>query len=75
MGQADPRSYRVDFSLFRSLAHQHQPEYSLGRAIDEMVAGMKDAESIQTRGFSLRRLEELHRLMSLGLLNSELRWV
>lgn len=74
-GKADPRSYRVDFSLFRSLAPQHQPEYSLGRAIDEMVAGMKDTGSIQTLGFSLRRLEELRRLMTLGLLNSELRWV
>lgn len=73
-GKPDPRSYRVDFSLFKSLAPKHQPEYSLSRTIAEMAAGVLATDLRTTRRFSMRRLDELRALRTSGLLTPDLRW-
>jgi nucleoside-diphosphate-sugar epimerase len=40
----DSRSYRVDFSLFESLAPHHQPRITLPQSIGQLVAGLRDME-------------------------------
>jgi nucleoside-diphosphate-sugar epimerase len=73
----DKRSYRVDFSLFRALAPNHQPRMTL----PESVRMIRDG--LQAIGFGDRdfrdsqwiRLHVLDRHMSEGRLSSELRWV
>jgi nucleoside-diphosphate-sugar epimerase len=37
----DSRSYRVDFSMFESLARAHQPQVTLSQSITELVAGLR----------------------------------
>ena len=37
---ADRRSYRVDFSLFKSLASEHQPQVTLERSIEGLRDGL-----------------------------------
>jgi nucleoside-diphosphate-sugar epimerase len=37
---ADRRSYRVDFSLFKSVAPEHQPQVTLERSIERMRDGL-----------------------------------
>ena len=37
----DKRSYRVDFALYRQLAPDHQPRYSLPATIQGLVGGLK----------------------------------
>jgi nucleoside-diphosphate-sugar epimerase len=72
----DKRSYKVDFSLFESLAPDHQPAATLNSAI----AGLK--ELLQSSGFAdsgfrqsrYMRLNMLSQLASEGLLDQNLRW-
>lgn len=72
----DRRSYRVDFSLFRRLAPDHQPRITL----PEAVRGLRDG--LAAMGFADRafrssqhiRLKVLDRLMAEGRLDGELRW-
>jgi nucleoside-diphosphate-sugar epimerase len=40
----DSRSYRVNFSLFESLAPQHLPRITLPQSIGQLVAGLRDME-------------------------------
>ena len=46
----DKRSYRVDFSLFRSLAPAHQPQSDLAGTIDALRNGL-DGDSVPRREF------------------------
>lgn len=73
-GKPDPRSYKVDFSLFQRLAPNHQPVVSLDQAIREMAAGIDASKNLTATGFSMRRLDELRRLIREGLLSRDLRW-
>ena len=73
----DKRSYKVDFSLFASLAPDHQPAVTLPVAIQELVtlleaSGFRDANFRQSR---YMRLNMLSQLVKDGMLNSELRWL
>ncbi len=75
--QPDKRSYRVDFSLFRDLAPDHQPRYSLVAAVEGLKEGLegmgfRDAEF---RGSDFMRLKALSKLRAAGLLNDNLEWV
>ncbi len=75
--QPDRRSYKVDFSLFRKLAPEHQPEYDLARTIRELKGGL-EAMQFQDQDFrrsQLMRLNTLSRLRQEGWLTEELRWV
>lgn len=72
----DKRSYRVDFSLFRSLAPCHQPVYTLRQAIQELSQGLtamqfKDGDF---RNSSLMRLKVLTSLQESKKINEQLQW-
>jgi nucleoside-diphosphate-sugar epimerase len=74
--QPDTRSYQVDFSLFASLAPEHQPQVTLGQSItllkDGLSAmGFKDAEF---RSSPLMRLKMLEGHIAAGRLSNDLRW-
>jgi nucleoside-diphosphate-sugar epimerase len=40
-GQPDRRSYRVDLSVFRSLAPEHQPQVDLPGAVADLKSGLQ----------------------------------
>jgi nucleoside-diphosphate-sugar epimerase len=72
----DQRSYRVDFSLFRTLAPNHQPECDLTGTIAELRDGLA-ASGFNDRNFRdshLIRLNVLSDLRCRGLLTDELFW-
>ena len=74
--QPDNRSYRVDFSLFREVAPDHQPLMSLEETILELKTGLEamnfaDANFRQSNYMRLRMLES-H--IQHGELNRDLEW-
>lgn len=72
----DSRSYRVDFSLFKALAPDHQPQVTL----DQSAAMLRDG--LERMGFSEAnfrnslhiRLRVLEKLIAEGLVDDNLRW-
>lgn len=72
----DKRSYRVDFSLFRSLAPQHQPQVTLTEAIQTLASGLKEMNFADAdfRKSGLMRLNTLNGLKTGQLLDENLRW-
>jgi nucleoside-diphosphate-sugar epimerase len=74
---ADKRSYQVDFSLFRSLAPDHQPRMNLEETVRMVRDGLKGL------GFSDRnfrsseriRLRVLEQHIASGRLSPQLRWL
>ena len=72
---ADRRSYRVDFSLFRQLAPDHQPTST----IDGTIAGLFDGvgsmalSELDLRQRRYARLSELNRQIDAGLIDDLLR--
>lgn len=75
-GLPDPRSYKVDFSLFESLAPHHQPAVSLQMSIARLIAGLSSFEYDRDnfRNSGLMRLNVLRQHMSNDVLSQELRW-
>lgn len=76
-GQPDPRSYRVDFSLWRRLAPKHQPAGTLKDSARRLHQGLVDA-GFQDREFResrLIRLKVLDSLRKLGRLDAALYWI
>ena len=75
--QPDKRSYRVDFSLFRSLAPTHQPQMNLAQTIDDLRRGLEmvRSNSSDVRNSSFIRLHVLDQLQAAGLLNDQLEWI
>jgi nucleoside-diphosphate-sugar epimerase len=72
----DNRSYRVDFSLYKRLAPNHQPQVDLLTAIAELEEGL-GAMGFSDRNFrssNYMRLEVLKRLREKGLLDGNLNW-
>jgi nucleoside-diphosphate-sugar epimerase len=75
--EPDNRSYRVDFSLFKQLAPEHQPKIDLPSAIEEL------REGLQAMGFTdenfrnsqFMRLKVLTHLRETHLLTKTLEWV
>ena len=72
----DKRSYRVDFSLFRSLAPRHQPQVRLEQAIGELKDGLSGMgfDDQNFRSSQFMRLKVLERHISEGRLGDDLRW-
>jgi nucleoside-diphosphate-sugar epimerase len=73
---ADSRSYQVDFSLYRSLAPDHQPVVDLEQSIQNLIAGLqrmkfKDA---QFRSSELMRLKVLQGHIAEDRVNAKLEW-
>jgi len=72
----DKRSYRVDFSLFRRLAPDHQPKMDLITTIAELKKGLErigfaDRNFRNSRFIRLKVLEDLRRR---NLLSDRLEW-
>lgn len=72
----DRRSYQVDFSLFRSLAPEHQPAMDLRTTIAELKQGLEAARfgDANFRESAYMRLKVLTGLREAGLLNENLEW-
>jgi nucleoside-diphosphate-sugar epimerase len=74
--QPDNRSYKVDFSLFRTLAPDHQPQVTLAKSIDALKEGLlgmgfADPDFRTSRYIRLKVLED-H--IAAGRLSPDLRW-
>jgi nucleoside-diphosphate-sugar epimerase len=72
----DKRSYRVDFSLFKSLAPDFIPQVTLDQSIDRLSKGlskMRFADK-EFRNSTFMRLKVLEKHMAEGRLSDELRW-
>ena len=72
----DKRSYRVDFSLFRQLAPDHQPQRTLTDAIAELRDGLVSMgfRDASFRSSQLMRLQVLAALRDSGQLTADLEW-
>ncbi len=74
--QPDKRSYKVDFSLFRRLAPNHQPEHDLLSTVAELKEGLQAMHFSDTnfRDSLMMRLKVLGHLESHGLIGPDLSW-
>ena len=72
----DKRSYRVDFSLFKSLAPGHQPRKNLGDSITELASGLKaiNFHNPDFRSSEFMRLRALEAHINQGRLDTSLNW-
>jgi len=72
----DNRSYKVDFSLFASLAKDHQASVTLQRSIEMMAAGLRKMGFADRhfRSSSFIRLRMLEDHIATGRLTPDLRW-
>lgn len=72
----DKRSYRVDFTLFHSLAPDHQPEVTLKQAIQELRTGLTEMQfkDGDFRNSSLMRLKVLTNLQDTKKISDDLHW-
>jgi nucleoside-diphosphate-sugar epimerase len=74
---ADSRSYRVDFSLFESLAARHRPQVTLAQSIARLIGGLrrmqfKDGEFRQSQ---FMRLHVLRNHIEEKRLSESLEWL
>jgi nucleoside-diphosphate-sugar epimerase len=74
--EPDNRSYRVDFSLFKRLAPNHQPKVDLLYAIEELRDGLQAMGFIDKdfRNSQFMRLKVLTHLREADLLTKTLEW-
>jgi nucleoside-diphosphate-sugar epimerase len=72
----DRRSYKVDFSLYASLAKQHQPQVTLRQSIDMLAKGLRRAgfANPDFRNSPWIRLKLLEGHIAAGRLRPDLRW-
>ncbi|WP_454849419.1 NAD-dependent epimerase/dehydratase family protein [Rhizobium binxianense] len=73
----DKRSYRVDFSLFKSLAASHIPQVPLSESVRRLVEGIRKTPAIDGnfRTSPFIRLKTLEGHLETGALSKDLRWV
>jgi nucleoside-diphosphate-sugar epimerase len=71
----DKRDYRVDFSRIRGLLQAFEPEWSVGRGIEELVRDMNDygMSASHFEGPRFVRLLRIRELMAADRLDEELR--
>ena len=72
----DKRSYRVDFSLFRRLAPNHQPQVDLNGTVTELCKALEEMNfrDAEFRKSNLIRLNTLSTLRKHNRLTEDLRW-
>jgi len=72
----DSRSYRVDFSLYRRIAPDHQPQVDLLTTVAELKEGLgaMGFDDPNFRSSRYMRLQALKRLRETGALDAELNW-
>jgi UDP-glucose 4-epimerase len=73
----DSRSYRVDFSLFESLASNHRPQITLSQSISGLVSGLRhmDFKDGEFRSSNLIRLQVLRTHIREKRLSQDLEWI
>lgn len=73
----DKRSYQVDFGLWKSLAPNHLPRYTLKDSIESLHHGLEQMAFATTdfRQSDFIRLKVLDGLKAKGLLDENLRWI
>lgn len=73
----DSRSYRVDFSLFESIAPNHRPQVTLSQSISRLVAGLRDMgfKDGEFRQSQFMRLHVLRRHIEESRLSENLDWL
>lgn len=73
----DKRSYKVDFSLYKSMAPDHQPVQKISNTIKELANGILNS-NFRVKNFRksfLIRLNTLNYLKKNKLINSDLEWI
>src|SRR5690606_23160238 len=72
----DRRSYRVDFSRYRALAPDHQPQVGLQDAVLDLQRGLAEIgfSDADFRNSDYMRLNVLNRALESGRLQPDLRW-
>lgn len=72
----DTRSYRVDFSLFDSLAKAHRPQVTLRQSIEKLERGLRSMGFADSdfRNSAFVRLKILEAHIGAGRLTPDLRW-
>lgn len=72
----DKRSYKVDFTLFRTLAPDFQPQCSLSTSVQQLKQGLVNVGFRDTdfRKSHFMRLNMLSHLRSVDYLTEELKW-
>jgi nucleoside-diphosphate-sugar epimerase len=75
--QRDTRSYKVDFSFFKSLAPAHQPQITLQRSIALLREGLEGMgfHDAEFRSSCFMRLRILEAHIAAGRLSPGLRWI
>ncbi len=75
--EPDNRSYKVDFSLFASLAKNNQPQVTLRKSIELLDVGLRRMGFADPdfRNSWYIRLKVLEAHMAAGRLTPDLRWV
>jgi UDP-glucose 4-epimerase len=73
----DSRSYRVDFSLFESLASDHRPQVKLPQSISGLISGLQrmDFRDGEFRLSNLIRLQVLRTHIREKRLSQDLEWI
>ena len=74
--QPDKRSYQVDFTKFRTLAPNYQPQIDLFEAVQGLKAGLETIwfSTIDFRNSNFMRLKVLAGLRESNLLSDNLTW-
>jgi nucleoside-diphosphate-sugar epimerase len=72
----DKRSYSVDFSLYKKLAPEHQPQIELNESIIRIIKGLQKMNFSEKnfRDSKLMRLNTIRHLINEGFITSDLRW-
>jgi nucleoside-diphosphate-sugar epimerase len=72
----DKRSYQVDFSLFKKIAPDFQPEMTLDTTIVDLITGLKNLniEESDFRNSRFIRLKVLQNLIDNNMLSDQLRY-
>ena len=74
--QPDKRSYKVDFSLFKELAPDYQPQVTLDASIDRLIDGLSrmNFSDSDFRNSPFMRLKLLESHIQAGRLSKDLEW-
>lgn len=72
----DKRSYKVDFSLYKSISGSFYPSKTIENTIEELIkmTSTIDLQNQDVRSTDLIRLNHVNKLISRGLLLNDLRW-
>ena len=72
----DKRSYQVDFSMYKNLAKNYLPKFSLDKIVDDLLYNLsKKSDLDKFRESPYIRLNVLNQLVSSKKLSNNLEWI